>query len=88
LSETFGDTSKLTNAEFPEFYFLQRGEVQKALHSRSTDSYSMVIKMKLNRVRKDSWNNAAFILHGNLNHELDAFQTQRGSPQEVLSRQF
>jgi hypothetical protein len=41
--------------------------VQKAFHSRSNDNYALVVKMKLNRIRKDHWNNAAFIIHGNLN---------------------
>ncbi len=41
--------------------------MQKAFHSRSNDNYALVVKMKLNRIRKDHWNNAAFIIHGNLN---------------------
>ena len=41
--------------------------MRKALHSRSAEKHSVVVKLKLNRVRRDSWHNAAYILHGNLN---------------------
>jgi hypothetical protein len=67
---------------------MQKGEVEKAFHSRSNDNFSLVIKMKLNRVRKDNWNNAAFIVHGNLNAELDSFITQRANPKEILLKDF
>ena len=67
---------------------MQRGEVQKAFHSRSNDNFCLVIKMKLNRVRRDNWNNAAFIVHGNLNAELDSFLTQRGKPTEIVNKDY
>ena len=62
--------------------------MQKAFHSRSNDNFCLVIKMKLNRVRRDSWNNAAFIVHGNLNAELDSFLTQRGKPTDIVHKDF
>lgn len=44
--------------------------------------------MKLNRVRRDNWNNAAFIVHGNLNAELDSFLLQRSNPRDILAKDF
>ena len=70
LSETFGEVGSLDNDQFPDYFFLQRGEVNKALHSRSAEKHSMIVKLKLNRVRRDSWQNTAYILHGSLNAEL------------------
>jgi hypothetical protein len=67
LTETFGAPARTNNEDFPGYYFMQRGEVQKAFHSRSNDNFCLVIKMKLNRIRRDNWNNATFIVHGNLN---------------------
>lgn len=88
LTETFGAPAKTNNEDFPGYYFMQLGEVQKAFHSRSVDNFSLVIKMKLNRVRKDNWNNAAFIVHGNLNAELDTFLTKGGDPKEIISKDY
>lgn len=44
--------------------------------------------MKLNRVRKDNWHNAAFIIHGNLNAELEAFLALRGNPKEIIAKDY
>ena len=41
--------------------------MKKALHSRSSENNAIVIKMKMNRIRKDSWNNAAYLINANLN---------------------
>jgi hypothetical protein len=67
FSDTFGEVQRLSNEDFPGYYFLQRGEVRKALHSSSSQNYALIIKVKLNRVRKDCWENAAFLMHGSLN---------------------
>ena len=51
-------------------------------------TFPLVIKMKLNRVRRDNWNNAAFIIHGNLNAELDSFLQQRATPREIIAKDY
>lgn len=88
FNETFGDMKGLTNEEFPGYYFLQRGEVKKALHSISSENYAIIIKIKLNRIRKDCWENAAFLMHGNLNSELEELQGQKGTLHDILLNDF
>lgn len=78
----------MTNEEFPGYYFLQRGEVKKALHSTSSENYAIIIKIKLNRIRKDCWENAAFLMHGNLNSELEELQGQKGTLHDILLNDF
>lgn len=88
FSETLGGERTISNQEFPAYHFLQRGEVAKALHSSSNENYALVIKMKLTRVRRDCWENAAFLLHGNLNSELEELQGQKGTLKDILLRDF
>lgn len=47
-----------------------------------------MLRWKLDKLRRDSWRNCTFLLHGNLNQELEAFQAQRAPPRDILAKMY
>lgn len=81
MEETFGqiNTESFDNELYSKFYFVNKDEAERTVHSRAMENYIAVLKHKHNSYRKDYRDNTTFFINSSLNKELDLFSSLTGN---------